>query len=326
MTLTGANNNSIPLVSICCVTYNHEKYIRQCLEGFVVQQTNFLFEILVHEDASTDDTAIILKEYEIKYPHLFKCVYQTENQFLKQNTLTNILFPMAKGKYISLCEGDDYWTDEYKLQKQVDFLEANEEYNICFHQVKILKNNKLVENYITQTPERTTTIEDLSKGNFIHTVSSVFRNNLLNGLPKWFGDLNAGDYPLHMLLAEKGKIFFMNECMSVYRIHEGGIYSGADPIRLREGNILLLNNLRTHFTSKVVERNLRVQLAVTINTLAQLYLDKGIFDKALRLAIKYPLLVEKKNFKKLLNLKKRREANKLKAYINWIKKKIGFDA
>ena len=104
-------------VSICCVTYNHENFLRQCLDGFVMQKTNFQFEILVHEDASTDGTEEIVKLYEEKYPNLFRCVYQSENQFLKQNTLVNILFKMAKGKYIALCEGDDYWTDPYKLQK-----------------------------------------------------------------------------------------------------------------------------------------------------------------------------------------------------------------
>src|SRR5687767_12631322 len=105
-----------PLVSICCVTYNHGRFLRDCLEGFVMQETTFPFEILVHEDASTDDTAAILREYELKYPHLFRCVYQTENQFALQNTLINILFPMVRGKYIAMCEGDDYWIHPLKLQ------------------------------------------------------------------------------------------------------------------------------------------------------------------------------------------------------------------
>src|SRR5437879_148231 len=108
-------------VSICCVTYNHERFLAECLEGFVKQQTTFGFEILVHEDASTDNTVGIINDYEARYPHLFRCVIQKENQFYKQNTLINILFPMAKGKYIALCEGDDYWRDPLKLQRQIDF-------------------------------------------------------------------------------------------------------------------------------------------------------------------------------------------------------------
>jgi glycosyltransferase involved in cell wall biosynthesis len=94
-----------PIVSVCCITYNHEKFISQALDGFLMQKTDFNFEVIIHDDASTDNTAMILKEYEENYSNLFRCVYQTENQFKKQNTLTKILFPMTKGKYIALCEG-----------------------------------------------------------------------------------------------------------------------------------------------------------------------------------------------------------------------------
>ena len=155
------------LVSICCVTYNHENFIRQCLDGFVIQKTNFVFEILVHEDASTDKTALILKQYETNYPQLFRCVYQSVNQFAIQNTLVNILFPMAKGKYIAICEGDDYWTDPYKLQKQVDFLEANPEFSICTHNVIVSERGKKDGKILQQTEwlgkdhRQVSTIKDL---------------------------------------------------------------------------------------------------------------------------------------------------------------------
>jgi glycosyltransferase involved in cell wall biosynthesis len=119
-----------PLVSICCITYNHEKYIQQCLEGFLIQKTTFLFEILIHDDASTDRTADIIREYETKYPDIIKPIYQTENQYSKGVIVSAVYnWPRAKGKYIALCEGDDYWIDSYKLQKQVDFMEANPEYD-----------------------------------------------------------------------------------------------------------------------------------------------------------------------------------------------------
>jgi glycosyltransferase involved in cell wall biosynthesis len=126
------------LVSICCVTYNQKKYITECLNGFINQKTNFNYEILVHDDASTDGTSDIVKKYEKYHPKLFRNVYQKQNQFLIQNTLTNILFPMAKGKYIALCEGDDYWTDPLKLQKQVDFLDQNSKCSYVFTKRKIL--------------------------------------------------------------------------------------------------------------------------------------------------------------------------------------------
>jgi glycosyltransferase involved in cell wall biosynthesis len=207
------------------MTYNHEKYIHKCLDGFVMQKTNFPYEILVHEDASTDNTARIAKEYEIKYSKLFRCVYQTENQFAKQNTLVNILFPMSRGKYIAFCEGDDYWTDPDKLQKQVDFLEENPEYSICFHDVMILKNGQIVKDYLTRIVPEETEILELAKGNFIHTPSVVFRNKLFKHFPEQFSRAPVGDYFLHMLNARYGKIKKINQAMAVYRLHDAGIHS-----------------------------------------------------------------------------------------------------
>lgn len=122
-----------PLVSIVCDTYNHVNYIRQCLDGFLMQETNFPIEILVHDDASTDGTADIVKEYEARYPDLIKPIYQTENQYSKGVKVSiRYQYSRAKGKYIALCEGDDYWIDPLKLQKQVDFLEKHVGYSMCF--------------------------------------------------------------------------------------------------------------------------------------------------------------------------------------------------
>ena len=110
----------MPLLSICCVTYNHKKYIRQCLDSFLMQKTNFKFEIIIHDDASTDGTADIIKEYYEKYPDIIKPIFQTENQFSQGKSISKtFIYPRIKGKYVALCEGDDYWTDPYKLQKQV---------------------------------------------------------------------------------------------------------------------------------------------------------------------------------------------------------------
>ena len=118
--------NTPLMVTIRCITYNHESYIRQCLDGFLMQKTTFRFEAIVHDDASTDGTATIIREYADKYPNIIKPIFETENQYSKRDgSLRRILDAHTHGKYIAMCEGDDYWTDPYKLQKQVDFLESH---------------------------------------------------------------------------------------------------------------------------------------------------------------------------------------------------------
>jgi glycosyltransferase involved in cell wall biosynthesis len=222
---------SIPIVSICCVTYNHEKYIDQCLNGFMLQQTNFAFEVLVHEDASTDKTALIVKEYETKYPNLFRCIYQKENQFLKQNTLVNILFPMARGKYLVLCEGDDYWTDPLKLQKQVDFLEANPAYSFCYHKVDIQNEASRQIGKIYNDPVQDVTTPDIIRSHFIPTLGLVFRNypDLIERL-SWMHDIRSGDRALELTLSLLGKGKYLDESMGVYRYTGQGVstsYKGS---------------------------------------------------------------------------------------------------
>ncbi len=217
-----AQNN--PVVSICCITYNHESFIRQCLDGFVMQKTNFPFEIIVHDDASLDNTANIVKDYEVKYTDSFRCVYQSENQFYKQNVLINILFPMSQGKYIALCEGDDYWTDPYKLQKQVDFLEANPEYSLCFHNaIKLYHDEDKETELFAQYTKSDYYPEDIIHEWLIPTASVVFRNVFLDhGLPGYMNNIAIGDFPLFLYLGEFGKYRCIDEPMSVYRILSTG--------------------------------------------------------------------------------------------------------
>ena len=122
-----------PKVSVVVLSYNQGAFIRQALDSFVMQKTNFPFEVLIHDDASTDGSADIIREYASKYPHIFRTVLQTENQWGKKSAWTDFLFPMVQGEYVAYCECDDYWTDENKLQKQADFLDAHPEYSMCFH-------------------------------------------------------------------------------------------------------------------------------------------------------------------------------------------------
>src|SRR5262245_28919719 len=129
-----------PLVSISCMTYNHAAFIRTCLDHLLVQKTNFPFEIMIHDDASTDGTREIIEEYVSKYPEIIFPFYQKENQYSKgvRGLSSRYNYPRCRGKYVAICEGDDYWTDPYKLQKQVDFLESHEDYVMAYHDFRAL--------------------------------------------------------------------------------------------------------------------------------------------------------------------------------------------
>ena len=219
------------MVSICCIVYNHEPYLRQCFDGFVMQQTTFPIEILVHDDASTDHSADIIREYTEKYPDLFKPIYQTENQYSKGISISfKYQFPRAKGKYIAVCEGDDYWTDPMKLQKQVDFLEENMEYDmVCTRFRKLQDSNGA---YIDSDLYDGIIREDMCGLELLHEhfLSSalpqpctvMYRNGtmdsaLIQKIKYKF------DIPLYWCFMYDHRVWLINERMSVYRIHEGSV-------------------------------------------------------------------------------------------------------
>lgn len=211
------------LVSICCLAYNHESFIRLTLDGFVNQRTNFSFEIIVHDDFSTDDTAKIIREYEVNYPDLFRVIRQTKNQYSQGiKPIFNFVFPAARGKYIALCEGDDYWTDPFKLQKQVDFLENNSEYVLSFHPVQIiLPTGEIIADNITNVPSYHEDFISLAlHGNYIHTPSVIFKN-IIRQFPSNINESPVGDYFLYMILAQYGKIKRMDDAMAIYRFGVG---------------------------------------------------------------------------------------------------------
>lgn len=227
-------NNKRPLVSILCETYNHEHYIRDALDGFIKQKTHFNFEVLICDDASTDKTPNIIKEYVNKYPEIIKPVYQKTNQWSKGIAIgKSYNMPRILGKYVAVCEGDDYWIDEYKLQKQVDYLEKNKDCSLCFHPVKVIYEGKN-RSCIFPTPKyrfykSKLELEDLLKHNFIQTNSVMYRWMLTEKLNQFPAEkILPGDYYLHLLHARKGKIGFINETMSVYRRHSGSMWDGAN--------------------------------------------------------------------------------------------------
>ncbi len=209
------------LVSVCLITYKHESYIRQALDSVVMQNVNFSWEVIIADDCSPDNTRQIILEYKSKYPDLIKLLFQVKNVGGGKNFVD--LINSAQGKYIAYLEGDDYWTDPNKLQKQFDFMETHLDYSLSYHKIK-----KIHTYAIDFEPEpisnignlKTITIDYiLKRGWFIHSCSMFFVNFRL---PEGFEGLFVGDYPLHVLLADKGKVGFLDECMGVYRISKEG--------------------------------------------------------------------------------------------------------
>ena len=224
---------STPKVSVICLTYNHRAYIEQCLQGFVMQKTDFPFEVIVHDDASTDGTADIVRKYTEAYPHIIKLIQQQENQWRKGKTLKTFIYPILRGKYVAFCEGDDYWTDENKLQKQVDFLDNHPDYSICFHPVQIYWQDSGIYDKIFPAEsyhfnKDILNLDDLLKHNFIQTNSVLMRWRFYTDSWDLIPDqILPGDWFLFLLHAEKGRIKLLPDIMGIYRKHRQGIWYGA---------------------------------------------------------------------------------------------------
>jgi len=278
------NINNRPLISIVVVTYNHEKFIREAIDSFLAQETNFDFEIVIGDDASTDDTQKILKEYDLKYPNKFTVFYREKNIGMMPNFIS--VLKACKGKYLAFCDGDDYWVETSKLQQQVDFLEQNSSYGICFHNVMMFDEptKTLKEDYITKSSKDTFDIKNLASGNFMHTPSVVIRNDF--ELPSWFSSSPIGDWPLFLLQVGDRKIKKLDDKMAVYRVHQSGVWSTKD------------EEFRISETIKVIDfllSNLNLPTAV-----------KKILEKSKRKMNKRLGIKETSFYSKLLNLVKRK--------------------
>ncbi len=245
---------SSPFLAIYMITYNHESFIEETIESMMTQKTNFEYKLFIGEDFSKDNTREVCVRLKEKYPNKIDLFLNEKNLGANLNAKQIFKACFESGaKYIALCEGDDYWTDPLKLQKQVDFLEANPDYVICYHKVKVLQNGILKEDTITQEVAETTTIKDLAKGNYIHTCSVVFKNNLFEKFPEYFHKSPVGDYFLHMLNARYGKIKFLDEYMGVYRLHETSVWSSKTQIKREQIWREFLKNIRKNFDKEVQE-------------------------------------------------------------------------
>lgn len=229
-------------VSVYCLAYNHEKYIREALEGFVKQKTNFRYEVYVHDDASTDKTADIIKEYAEKYPEIIIPVLETENQYSKGNVrVSEIVYPLLKGKYVAVCEGDDYWTDESKLQQQYDAMENNPECSICAHYADLYnvttgkidgyypKMYKVQEGILNKEIELKIALLDMFQLSTCFFRKKIYDEYIQNK-PHYATIYPVGDVPLWLYFCAYGSMYFIEKHMSVYR---SGI-EGSWTLRIRD--------------------------------------------------------------------------------------------
>jgi len=247
-------------VAIGMITYNHEPFIAEAIEGVLMQQTDFKIKLFITDDCSTDKTSAICKQYAEKYPELIDYELLINNIGSHGNALYCLQKCLDSGaSYIAICEGDDYWTDPLKLQKQVDFLEKNDDYNICFHNASNLEGDQITTQIYSPNRKQTITLTDLFKGDFTKTCCVLFRNNI-----------DISDIAVEMLqdttlfmkcLENNKKAYYINEDMAVYRIHAGGIFSlmKIKDKLLQAFNIRLYiyNKYKQHPDSYIIQKTLK---------------------------------------------------------------------
>ena len=229
------------MVSVCCITYNQEKYIANALDSFLNQKTNFRYEIIIHDDASTDGTVDIIKKYKMKYPDKIVTIFEKENQYSKKhNSVLNIVFSRARGKYIALCEGDDGFCNSDKLQLQFDKINNNSSISLVSHNNKVIDDNgNFIEDSVPYSKHKITERDFLNNYyNSMHTSSMMFRKRDVINLPEYFNNALVGDLPLKMYLLSIGNCYHINKIMSFYRIGSIGSWS----LSQKKDKSKLLNN------------------------------------------------------------------------------------
>lgn len=256
------------LVSVSMITYNHEKFIAEAIESVVAQKTTFPFELVIGEDLSTDSTRVICIEMQKKYPDIIRLRLNDPNQGMMLNWINNI--ESGKGKYVALCDGDDYWTDPYKLQKQVDFMETNPDFAMCSHKVHTLMCGHLDENIEMERDMLTT--EDIIRKDWGLLTASIFFRKEAHKTPDWYYTVKNGDFALQLIVSLSGKIKFLPEYMAVYRQHLGGMSSTLKPLNQTAWMVYLL-----HEFDKYTDRKFKKAIIERIKRMfkIQIYYAKG---------------------------------------------------
>lgn len=271
-----------PLVDVTIATYNHAKFIAQTIESVLSQKTNFEYRLIIGDDCSTDGTQEIIKSYAQQYPDRITTLLYSQHRGFKTEERVGIqILKLATSRYVALLDGDDYWSNPLKLQRQVDFLESHPECAICFHNVKVIDESKDREAWNFNPPDQKeiSSIEDLLCENFLQTCSVMYRNGLIGTLPPWFHSCEMGDWLLHVMNAQHGSIGYLPEVMAVYRMHAGGTWTSADPARKYLEAIKAADLIDSYLNFKY-KKVLKGRKAKLYQVLAGIYYRAGELDKA----------------------------------------------
>jgi glycosyltransferase involved in cell wall biosynthesis len=292
--MAAGNPSRAMKASVSLITYNHAPFIAQAIESVLMQQTEFEFELLIGEDDSTDGTREIVKSYQAKHPDKIRLllndrknvVYVNGKPTGQWNFVNNIR--NTRGQYVALLDGDDYWTSPLKLQKQVAFLETNPDCALCFHNVRILDESDpgRLDLHHAGPMRGRYDLEDLLTGNFMHTCSVVFRARLFDDFPAWIFKCAMGDWPLHVLNAQHGRIGYLDEVMGVYRKHSGGVWSGQERLRILANTLQAAEHIGTCLTPDQ-RKHLDAGRAHWHREMIELYGSNGDRKAAVRLAASY---------------------------------------
>lgn len=266
--------NNPPLVSVIMITYNQENFIEDAIKSVVYQKASFPYELIIADDASTDKTPEIIESWAQRFPDKIRFLKREKNLGLQKNFLD--AYSHARGKYLAICEGDDFWSSSKKLSRQVDFLEQNPDYSVCFHRVINFYTEDNSKSFSNPRQPKTMTLEDLAKGNTITNLSVMYRKIPFETLPSWLEGIKLFDYAFHSLHAEKGKIGYISKPMAVYRRHNKGIWSG-DQLKAWELAMTVREKLMLHFKDSRPEavKNYFQAYKNIVAALMAHYLEKG---------------------------------------------------
>lgn len=278
-------------VTVYCLAYNHEKYIEKTLQGFVMQRTNFPFKVIVHDDASTDKTASIIRKYVDKYPTLIYPIFQTENQYSKGIEIyKTFIEPIIETDLVAVCEGDDYWTDKKKIQSQYDYMISHPSCSLCVHSTMYIteagvdtgeKSNYLIVDKDYDAND----VISVGGGGLFHTSSFCYRKRIRDILPDWMQMNGFGDYSLAMYCSMNGYVHYIGNVMSAYRLSSVGSWSQRNKEKQSEidkqiiNSLLLINDKTNYIYKESIEKAItkyQFKICVQNRELNKIFTNKNI--------------------------------------------------